>query len=193
MSEPAGGGGQARGGRATGSARFGPATAALSPIAMPVVVVAAAKGPVRSCATATVMYTSLVPPEVAVALHPGSRTSGLIRETGELSVSILSADQLEIAARAGRSAAGEDKLAATGIPAAEAPAGFGAPGVAGSIAILWCRVIQEIETGDHVLIVARVDAHATHGPPGSQLLRAERRYVALGEWLSDESPEKYPL
>lgn len=171
---------------------YGPATAALSPIAMPVVVVGAADGQKRSCATATVMYTSLVPPQVAIALHPGSKTLAILRATGEFSVSILGTDQVEVAAQAGRSAPGRDKFAATGIPALAPPAGFGAPGVAGSVAVLWCRVTREVETGDHVLVIASVDAHASPGSSAGPLLRTSRRYASLGGWLSD-AEEKYPL
>jgi flavin reductase (DIM6/NTAB) family NADH-FMN oxidoreductase RutF len=172
---------------------YAAATAALGEIAMPVVVIASADGPERSCATATVMYTSLVPPTIAVALHPGSRTAALVRRTGELSVSILAGDQLEVAVRAGRSAPGPDKLVGTGIPAVEPPEGFVSPGVAGSIAILWARVVQEIDTGDHRLVVAEVVEHRALAPSGSQLLRVDRRYAALGGWLSDTAPDGYPV
>lgn len=168
------------------------ATAALSPIAMPVVIVGAADGDRRSCATATVMYTSLVPPLVAIALHPGSKTLALVRATGELSISILGADQTEVAVRAGRSAPGLDKFASTDIEALAPPGGFGAPGVAGSVAVLWCRVTQLVETGDHVLVIARVDAHVRPGSTAAPLLRSSRRYAALGDRLSD-ADEKYPL
>jgi flavin reductase (DIM6/NTAB) family NADH-FMN oxidoreductase RutF len=169
------------------------ATAALSAIAMPVVVVASADGPERSCATATVMYTSLVPPAIALALHPGSRTAALVRKTGELAVSILAADQLDIAIRAGRSVPGRDKLTAAGIPVLDPPAGFASPGVAGSIAVLWAKVSREVETGDHRLVIAEVIEHRTFEPSGSQLVRVDRRYVALGARLGDDAPDGYPV
>ena len=175
------------------SDRYAPATAALSSIAMPVVVVGAAEGGERSCATGTVMYTSLVPPEVAIALHPGSRTCGLVRAAGEFSISILGEDQRDVADRAGRSAPGPDKLAATGIEPVEAPSGFAAPGVAGSIAVLWCRVTREVETGDHVLVIGRVEEHRSLGSTAVPLLRTARRYAALGGWRSDATDDRYPL
>jgi flavin reductase (DIM6/NTAB) family NADH-FMN oxidoreductase RutF len=177
----------------TPGGRYAPATAALSPIAMPVVIVGAADGARRSCATATVMYVSLAPPQIAVALHPGSRTTVLVRATGELSISMLATDQLDVAVRAGRSGRESDKFAAAAIPVQEPPAGFAAPAVAGSLTILWCRVTHEIETGDHVLVIARVEDHLSGATPGGQLLRADRRYAALGDWLSGVAPENYPV
>jgi flavin reductase (DIM6/NTAB) family NADH-FMN oxidoreductase RutF len=174
------------------SDRYRPATEALSEVAMPVVVVGAARGNERSCATATVMYVSLDPPEVAIALHPGSRTGRLLRETGEFSVSILSDGQVDVATRAGRSATGPDKFLAADIALVDPPAGFSSPGVAGSVAVLWCRVTKTLETGDHVLMIGSVAHHVTLDPAGRPLLRDARRYAALGAWLSDVAAE-YPI
>ena len=50
----------------------------LSQIPHPVVIIGAAHGDERSCATATTMYVSHVPPMLAIAEHPGSRTTRLI-------------------------------------------------------------------------------------------------------------------
>lgn len=156
---------------------------------MPVAVIGAADGIDRSCATGTLMYVSLVPPQVAITLHPGSRTFALIRATGEFSASLLSTHQLDVATEAGRPGRGRDKFAATGIPVLDAPAGFAAPGVAGSIAVLWCHVKAQVETGDHVLMVGVVAHHVTLDETGLQLLRVARRYAALGPWLSDQASD----
>ncbi len=167
-------------------------TAALSSLAMPVVVIGAGHGPVRSCATGTAMYVSFVPPQVAVALHPGSTTCALVLASGEFSVSFLSTGQLDVAIRAGRSGPAGDKFNANDIPVAEPPDAFAAPAVGGSISAIWCRVAAEIPTGDHVLIVGTVGAHRPI-EPGTPLLRTERRYIAGGEALTDPAPEGYPL
>src|SRR2546428_10569741 len=100
----------------------------LSQIPHPVVIVGAAHGEERSCATATTMYVSHVPPMLAIAEHPGSRTTRLIQESGEFSVSILHDAQQELAVQAGHSAPGPDKVAALGSPVATQPLTKGPPG-----------------------------------------------------------------
>lgn len=164
----------------------------LSRIAHPVAIVGAAHAGERSCATGTTMYVSLSPAMIAIAEHPGSRTTRLIRESGEFSVSLLRVSQQDIAAAAGRSAAGPDKFATLGIRVVEAPEGLHAPGVDGSVAILWCRVAKTIDTGDHQLFVGEIVAHRVDEDRGDPLLRYRRRYFRLGDSTSDESPEGYP-
>ncbi|HEY2916269.1 MAG TPA: flavin reductase family protein [Candidatus Limnocylindrales bacterium] len=166
--------------------------AKLSRIAMPVVIVGAAHDGQRSCATATVMYVSLDPPMVAVALHPGSRTTALIQASGALSVSLLGEDQVDLAVAAGTGARSGDKFAELGIPVVEAANGHPAPGVAGSLAILWCRVTASQPSGDHVLILATVEAHRDDAAAGSPLVRYQRRYGPLSA-PSDPPPDNYPL
>src|SRR5205823_12681594 len=95
----------------------------LTPIAHPVSITASAHAGERSCGTSTLMYVSHAPPMVAIAEHPGSRTARLIRESKEFSVSLLHDSQQDIAAAAGKSAPGPDKLATLKIRAIEAPAG----------------------------------------------------------------------
>ena len=96
------------------------------------------------------------------------------------------------AAAAGKSAAGPDKFATLKIAAVEPAAGLDAPGVAGSVAILWCRVKERIETGDHLLFIGEVVAHHVDERRIEPLLRYRRRYMRSGHWTSEESPEGYP-
>jgi flavin reductase (DIM6/NTAB) family NADH-FMN oxidoreductase RutF len=164
----------------------------LSRIAHPVAIIGAAHDSERSCGTGTLMYVSLAPAMVAIAEHHGSRTARLIRESGQFSVSLLHDSQQDLAAAAGKSAAGPDKFATLGIAVAEPPDGVSSPGVAGSIAILWCRVAQSIDTGDHRLFVGEVAAHQIDDRRVNPLLRYRRRYMRSGHWTSEESPEGYP-
>ena len=164
----------------------------LTPIAHPVSITAAAHEGERSCGTSTLMYVSHAPPMIAIAEHPGSRTARLIRDSGEFSVSLLHDSQQDIAMAAGKSAPGPDKLATLRIAAIEPPAGLRAPGIAGSIAVLWCRVTQSMPTGDHQLFVGEIVAHHLEETRWDPLLRYRRRYFRLGHWTSDESPEGYP-
>jgi flavin reductase (DIM6/NTAB) family NADH-FMN oxidoreductase RutF len=172
--------------------RYAVAKAALSQIPHAVAIIGAADGGERSCATGTCMYVSLHPAQVAIAEHPGSRTARLVRKTREFSVSLLHSSQQDVAMAAGRPADGPDKFAALRIEALEAPPGLTAPAVAGSIAVLWCRVVDERVTGDHVLFVGEVTAHRVDEAKGDALLRYRRRYTHLGHWTSDVAPEGYP-
>jgi flavin reductase (DIM6/NTAB) family NADH-FMN oxidoreductase RutF len=164
----------------------------LSRIAHPVSITGAAHGDERSCGTSTLMYVSHAPAMIAIAEHPGSRTARLIRESGEYSLSLLHDSQQDIAAAAGKSATGPDKFATLKIKTVEAPNGSRVPGVAGSIAVLWCRVANTIATGDHQLFVGEIVAHVVDDHRWDPLLRYRRRYFRLGHWTSEESPEGYP-
>ena len=173
--------------------RYAVAQAALSRIPHGVAIIGAADGQERSCATGTAMYVSFVPPMVAIAWHPGSRTCKLIQKSGAFSVSFLHASQQDIAERAGRPADGPDKFATLKVRPVEAPAeAGGAPGVAGSIAVLWCQVRDTRTTGDHLLFVGEVVAHQVDPAKVDALLRFRRRYAHIGHATSEEAPEGYP-
>ncbi len=172
--------------------RYAVAKQVLSRIAHPVAIIGAAHEGERSCATGTAMYVSHAPPLVAVALHPGSRTTRLIRASAEFSVSLLHDAQQDTAVAAGRSAEGPDKFGALAIAPLEGPPGRRAPGVAGSLAVLWCAVRDERPAGDHLLFVGEVVASEVDERKVDALLRYRRRYVRLGHWTSEEAPEGYP-
>ena len=178
--------------RTTPSDIYDLARQVLTPIAHPVSITAAAYEGERSCGTSTLMYVSHAPPMIAIAEHPGSRTARLIRDSGEFSVSLLHDSQQDIAMAAGKSAPGPDKLATLRIAALEPPACRLPPGIAGSIAVLWCRVTQSMPTGDHQLFIGEIVAHHLEVTRWDPLLRYRRRYFRLGHWTSDESPEGYP-
>jgi flavin reductase (DIM6/NTAB) family NADH-FMN oxidoreductase RutF len=171
--------------------KYEPARRILSLIPHPVVILGAAHGGERSCATATVMYVSHVPPMIAIAEHPGSRTTRLIKASGEFSVSILHDAQQDLAVAAGHSAEGPDKFASLRIPVVTRPGGE-TPGVEGSIAILWCRVSSSQPTGDHLLVIGEVVDATVNERKFDALLRYRRRYLRMGHWTSEEAPEGYP-
>jgi flavin reductase (DIM6/NTAB) family NADH-FMN oxidoreductase RutF len=178
---------------ATEGDRYAVAKAALSQLPHPVVVIGAAADGERSCATGTAMYVSHAPAQVVIALHPGSHTSKLIDKSREFAVSVLTRSQQHIAEAAGHSGpAGQDKLTALGIPVADPPAGAAAPGVAGSLAILWCRVVHRVPSGDHIVHIGEVVGHQADPTKLDALLRFRRRYFDIGHWTSEVSPEGYP-
>ena len=178
--------------------RYAVARRALSRIPHGVAIIGAADGAELSCATGTAMYVSFVPPLLAIAEHPGSRTAKLIVRSGAFSVSLLARGQQRIAELAGVSGSGPDKFAALGIETETAPhgqgaqGGQGAPGVAGAIAILWCAVRDTLTTGDHLLFIGEVIADRVALDGADALLRYRRRYSAIGEPTSGEAPEGYP-
>jgi len=172
--------------------RFEVAKRVLSRIAHAVAIVGAAKGDERGCGTGTTMYVSLSPAMIAIAEHSGSRTTRLIKDSGEFSLSLLHDSQQDIAIAAGKPAQGTDKFGALKIRTVPAPQGFNAPGVEGAVAIMWCRVVNTIATGDHLLFVGEIGAHQIDERRWDPLLRYRRRYFRLGHWTSDESPEGYP-
>lgn len=176
----------------TAADRYAVARRALSRIPNGVAIVAAADGAERSCATGTAMYTSFVPPMIAIAEHPGSRTCKLIERSGRFSVSFLHSSQQDLAERAGASAEGPDKFAALKIRAVDPPSGVGPPGVANSIAILWCDVRETRPTGDHILFIGEVVADRVDESKIDALLRYRRRYAHIGHETSGEAPEGYP-
>ena len=63
-------------------------------------IIGAAHGGERSCATGTTMYVSHAPPMLAIAVHPGSRTTRFIPGSGEFSVSLLHDSQQALASAA---------------------------------------------------------------------------------------------
>lgn len=172
--------------------------AALRELVMPVVVVAASDGGQTACATSTTSYVSLQPPILCVALTPSSKTAQLVVRTGKFSVSVLTAGQADLARRAGRPAAGPDKLAAVGIGPEPPPgAADGPPGVAGAAAVLWCEVSDVVTAGDHRVFFGTVTAfrgseNDTVGGTGL-LLRHQRRYLGTGQPVTPAVADGYPI
>lgn len=170
--------------------RYAVARAALAEVPLSVVVLGAAHGEDRSCATGTAMYVSFSPPRLAIALHPGSTTCRLVEASGSFSVSVLRADQVDVAAAAGHGAPGSDKFATLGLATREGVPGV--PALADAAFATWCRVTDRLPVGDHVLFVGEVVAFAPAAASVTPLMRHRRRYAALGEYLGDEAPEGYP-
>jgi flavin reductase (DIM6/NTAB) family NADH-FMN oxidoreductase RutF len=159
-------------------------------VPLPVAIVAAAADGERACSTGTVTYVSLEPALLATPLAAAGRTCGLVRRSGELSISILAEGQAEVAVRAARSTAG-DKFAEHEIPAVDAPPGWSAPGIAGAVAVFWCSVEATVPGADALLVLARAHEAAVTG--GEPLLRFRRRYRRLGADVPVAAEAAYPL
>jgi flavin reductase (DIM6/NTAB) family NADH-FMN oxidoreductase RutF len=159
-------------------------------VPLPVAIVAAAADGERTCSTGTVTYVSLEPPLLATPLAAAGRTCGLIRRSGELSISILAEGQAELAVRAARSTEG-DKFAEQEIPAADAPPGCSAPGIEGAVAVYWCSVEATLPADGALLVLARAREATVAG--GEPLLRFHRRYRRLGADIPVAAEAAYPL
>ena len=174
--------------------RYATARAALSTVPLAVVLIGAGEAATRGCATGTAMYVSFAPPRLAIALHPGSRTTALVRSSGWFSVSVLRDDQVDLAVRAGKSGGGGDKFAHLGEAVVLGPAST--PALADAAAVIWCRVVDETASGDHQLFVGEVAAWDRRAMDRADarpaLVRHQRRYASIGPWLSSEAPEGYP-
>lgn len=177
-----------------GPDRYATARQALSTIPLAVVLIGAGDAASRGCATGTAMYVSFAPPRLAIALHPGSRTTALVRSSGWFSVSVLRDDQVDLARRAGKGGGGDDKFAHLGAAVVVGPAST--PALADAAAVVWCRVVDESDVGDHRLFVGEVaawDRRAMDDPDRRPaLVRHQRRYASIGPWASSEAPEGYP-
>ncbi|WP_433622121.1 flavin reductase family protein [Nocardia sp. CA-120079] len=98
-------------------------------------------------------FTSLSddPPSVVVCLNRKSATGRAVRVTRRFAVNILTEQQLAHAGSFARR--GDDKFA--GIPIVDEA---GVPLLDGALAHLICEVDQDIESGTHVVLLARVTA-----------------------------------
>ncbi|MYU23470.1 flavin reductase family protein [Streptomyces sp. SID8352] len=113
---------------------------------------------------------SLDPALVLVSVQKTSTTWPRIRKSGLFAVSVLAADQQAVGNRFARS--GTDKFA--GVPWRPSPAGL--PLIDGALAWVECAVVDEIDAGDHTIVVASVTGLDT-GAAGEPLLFFRGRYL----------------
>jgi flavin reductase (DIM6/NTAB) family NADH-FMN oxidoreductase RutF len=99
---------------------------------------------------------SFAPPLIAVSMERESRTGALVVRTDRFALCVYAADQRELAGLLGRhSAKVPDKFATV---AWEPGGATGCPLIAGVLGALECRVVNTMEAGDSVLVLAEVIA-----------------------------------
>jgi len=102
-----------------------------------------------------IQQCSFVPPMLSLAVKQGRDLAAWLTEGAAFTVNILERDQTDMIAHFGRGFA-------LGDPAFEGlevqRPGNGGPVLSEALAYLECRVAGSYPTGDHVLIVARVEA-----------------------------------
>jgi len=105
---------------------------------------------------------SFAPPMIAVSMERESRTHAMVMRTGQFALCIYAAEQRELAGLLGRhSAKVPDKSASV---AWESGSATGCPVIADTLGALECRVVNTIEAGDSILVLAEViEAHAARG------------------------------
>ena len=110
----------------------------------------------RGATTNALTSLSLDPLLVLVALNHSSNTLRTVRNAGRFCVNVLSAEQEEIARRFATKASGEEKLA--GVPHELVD---GVPVLGGVVAWLACDLDEELEGGDHTILLGRPLAAGT--------------------------------
>lgn len=114
------------------------------------------------------------PPTVLVSLRSDTATARAIAQTSRFGVSILAADQVDVATYASAPAAPKFLDGFAGARGAHS----GSPSVAGALAHLDCELVHLVEAADHSVFFGRVRMAARWGarPP---LLYHRRRYRTL--------------
>ena len=112
-------------------------------------------------AIAWLVPVSVHPPLVGMSIRPTRHSYGLIQASGEFVVNVASHEIAQQAHFCGRRSGRDvDKFAATGLTAGKAQH-VRPPIIEECIAHLECRVVQEVEAGDHRLVIGEVLAAYT--------------------------------
>ncbi len=105
---------------------------------------------------------SVSPPLVGMSIGPSRFSYGLIRQTGEFVINVAPYDIAHQVLFCGRRSGRDvDKFAETGLTPLEAQ-NVRPPIIKECIAHLECRVVQDIEAGDHHIVVGEVLAAYTN-------------------------------
>ena len=112
---------------------------------------------------------SFEPPLIMFAIQHDAKSYPAIVSCKHFAVSVLAASQADVAARF--AVKGGDKTAGTHMEAGKV---LGVPLVAGSLAQIECSTSQIFISGDHAIVVGRVDAASTRD--GDPLLYFGRRF-----------------
>lgn len=125
-----------------------------------VVITATHEGERRGMTVSAVASLSLDPPMIITCLNAASSTQEVIRRAGAFAVNILAEDQEHLAGRFAR----PDTDPFRDIPCQSGVTG--APILDGVLAVLECRIAQEVRGGSHRVLLAQVvRASAGEGSP----------------------------
>jgi len=125
-----------------------------------VVITATDQGERRGMTVSAIASLSLDPPMIVACLNAASSTQEAIRRAGAFAVNVLADDQEQLAGLFARP--GADPF--LDLPCE--PGITGAPLLAGALAVLECRIAQEVRGGSHRVVLADVvRASAGEGSP----------------------------
>ncbi|APA89414.1 flavin reductase family protein (plasmid) [Paraburkholderia sprentiae WSM5005] len=146
-----------------------------------VYVIGVASGERRNAFTASsVMQVSFSPLLVAICISPEHQSYALLRSGAVFGISVLRADQQKLAEHFGtQSGRAVDKLATTRWRAGVT----GAPLLLDALAHFDCRVVDDIEAGDHRVVIGRVVDGALVGTDGAPLIYAQTGNLDMSEGL----------
>jgi flavin reductase (DIM6/NTAB) family NADH-FMN oxidoreductase RutF len=135
------------------------------------VVTVAVEGEEHGTTVNWVTQASFEPPMIAIAVENTSKTIGMIRDAHAFAVSLLAAEQRDIAAKLARSSAqAPNKL--KGIRMKPTP-GSMTPVVADALGWVQCRTIVSLPAGDHTLVLGEVVEAGVENPEAQPLTLRE--------------------
>lgn len=110
-------------------------------------------GEVHGMTASSVTSVSLDPPLVLVVIGEDRQTHGLIKSTGRFGMSILDAEQTDIAKYFATPPESRGEIDSTHITKLS-----GTPVIAGAIAAMDCKVSAAYTAGDHTVFIGEVEA-----------------------------------
>jgi flavin reductase (DIM6/NTAB) family NADH-FMN oxidoreductase RutF len=144
------------------------------PAGVAVVTALDAEGQPHGLTTTAISSVSLDPPLLLVCIDRKSRTLPAILEAGRFAVNLLSAGQARVAHHFASKT--DDKFAALNWTKSQ-----GGTPILEEYSAAWaeCRTHQEIEAGDHLVLIAEVTHAYTPHDADNTLIYAQRRF---GQW-----------
>jgi flavin reductase (DIM6/NTAB) family NADH-FMN oxidoreductase RutF len=123
----------------------------------------------------SVLSLSLEPPLVGISVSRHAALHELLREAGAFGVSLLAADQAELAAHFSR---GVPPIALWSGIATRPARAIDAPLLEGALGWIECRAGDDLQIGDHTLFVGEV-LEVEPGRAARPLVHLDQRYVSL--------------
>jgi flavin reductase (DIM6/NTAB) family NADH-FMN oxidoreductase RutF len=123
------------------------------PTGVTVVTARAAGGPLAGVTVNSFCSVSLAPPLLLWCLSKNAPSRGVFTQAGHFAIHVLAADQMHLSKRFSSPAA--DKFA--NIEFGEGLGG--APVIGGTVATFECRLTQQHEGGDHLILVGEVERY----------------------------------
>ncbi|WP_432827612.1 flavin reductase family protein [Dactylosporangium sp. CA-092794] len=145
------------------------------------VVVVTAPGPTGFTAT-SFTSVSLDPPLVSFSVAKTASAWPSVSSAPLVAVHVLTAEQEQVARAF--ATPGIDRFAAYETVGSWHPGLEGVPLLDGVLAVLTCRVVNHVEAGDHVIVIAS-PVHAEHhdDDQATPLVYHDGSYTALRRWL----------